>query len=259
MGRLLGSHADDTDLDRADLNKCPDCGCYFAGDNCPLCGKECPEHMRAGNRPVVKQPKRKRHTGPRSVVFIDWYHSWWFIIIMMLLFPLVGIILLITSPHEKWKKLLFAAIAVIYMAISSFGMGRILSNITEAFTSPVNDSLIKEEYIDKCQPVTAEAFYRMSESYRDQFVCIKLRIVTRVTYVDQHHTAKDYICYLCESENGSDFRIVVRDCLLENEQRFIPGDVITVYGEGADECEVYDSEYNSVKAPCLNMAYVTAP
>ena len=39
MGRLLGSFADREELDRPDLNKCPDCKCFFGGDNCPICGK----------------------------------------------------------------------------------------------------------------------------------------------------------------------------------------------------------------------------
>ena len=49
MGRMLGSHGSE-ELDRPDLNKCPDCGCFFSSDNCPLCGKPCPEEMRAGNK-----------------------------------------------------------------------------------------------------------------------------------------------------------------------------------------------------------------
>ena len=40
MGRMLGSFDNPEELDRPDLNKCPDCNCFFAGDNCPLCGKE---------------------------------------------------------------------------------------------------------------------------------------------------------------------------------------------------------------------------
>ena len=39
MGRMLGSFDPEDELDRPDLNKCPDCGCYFASDECPLCGK----------------------------------------------------------------------------------------------------------------------------------------------------------------------------------------------------------------------------
>ena len=86
MGKLLGAH-DSEELDRPDLNKCPDCRCFFAGDNCPLCGKKCPEEMRAGNRAKVK-PKKKRST-PNSgrVTFVSWYHSWLFIILMMFIMP----------------------------------------------------------------------------------------------------------------------------------------------------------------------------
>ncbi len=259
MGRLRGSHSDEQELDRPDLNKCPDCNCYFGGDNCPLCGKECPEHMRAGNRPAVKPVKKRRNSGPRSVVFIDWYHSWWFIVIMMLFFPLVGIILLITSPHERWKKILFAVLAAVYMGISTYGfwgIGNLISNVTDLWSSPVDDSLTKEEYVAKCETVSAEQFYRMSDRYEGQFVSVKLKVVTRVTYVADGYYEKDYVCYLCEGEDGSDYKIVVRDCLLEDSQKFISGDVITVYGEGAKECEVYDSEYTSTTAPCLHMAYV---
>ena len=36
MGRMLGAFADDEELDRPDLNKCPDCNCFFDGDFCPL-------------------------------------------------------------------------------------------------------------------------------------------------------------------------------------------------------------------------------
>lgn len=261
MGRLLGSHADDQELDRPDLNKCPDCDCYFAGDNCPLCGKLCPEEMRAGNRPAVKPTKRKRGSRrSRGVMFIDWYHSWWFIVIMMLVFTPAGIVLLITSPHERWKKILFAVIAAVYMAISTFGifgLQNLISDISDVFSSPVTKSLTREEYLAKCADISSEEFYRMSESYKDEFICMKLRVVTRVTYVDGYNE-KDYVCYLCEAENGSDYKIVVRDCLLQDQQRFITGDIITVYGEGAEECQVHDSEYNYTTAPCVNMAYAEA-
>ena len=82
MGRQLGTFLDEDELDRPDLNKCPDCGCFFAQDECPLCGKTCPEEMRAGNRKPPKKSRKKR-TGSDRVVFVDWYHSWWFIILML--------------------------------------------------------------------------------------------------------------------------------------------------------------------------------
>ena len=63
---MLGSFADENELDRPDLNKCPDCKCYFAGDNCPLCGKPCPEEMKAGNRKPPKKEKKKPPNGGRQ-------------------------------------------------------------------------------------------------------------------------------------------------------------------------------------------------
>ena len=85
------------DLDRPDLNKCPDCLCYFAGDNCPLCGKPCPENMKAGNRKVVRPaPKKAYDPNAGRTIFIPWYHSMWFMLIVSLFSPLIGIILFAT-------------------------------------------------------------------------------------------------------------------------------------------------------------------
>lgn len=257
MGRMLGSFADDQELDRPDLNKCPDCKCFFAGEKCPLCGKVCPEEMRAGNRAPVKQKKRKS-SGSDRVTFIEWYHSWWFIAIMLLIFPIVGAILLATSPYKTSRKVLFIIIAVIYFFVWRFGIGTIISGITDLWDKPVDDSISKEEYISLCENVTLEDICRSADGNKDKFMAVKLKIVKTVTYQDKYYNTKDYVCYLCEDENGSQYNIVIRDCLLEDQQRFISGDVITVYGEGAGECIAYDydTEYTEYKAPCLNMAYV---
>ena len=115
MGRLLGSFADEDELDRPDLNKCPDCECFFDGDECPICGKVCPEEYRAGNRKAVKKKRNKGGTQYR-VTFIPWYHSWWFILLMMFFSPfsIAGIVLLLTSPHKKGMKILFVTLMLIY-------------------------------------------------------------------------------------------------------------------------------------------------
>ena len=60
MGRNLGAFDNDEELDRPDLNKCPDCGCFFESLTCPICKKVCPEEMRAGNRPTVKKTRKKQ-------------------------------------------------------------------------------------------------------------------------------------------------------------------------------------------------------
>ena len=257
MGRMLGAFADDSELDRPDLNKCPDCNCFFAGNNCPICGKECPEEMRAGNRAPVKPKKQKRasYDGSRTT-FIEWYHSWWFIALMALFLPVVAIILLITSPYKRWKKILFVVLAVVYMLLSTYGISAIISDITDIWDKPVDASISREEYVERCESVSAEQIYRFADGYEDKFVCVKLKIIGRVTYVDDYYNAKNYVCYLCEAENGSSFNIVLRDCLVSGEQKLIEGDVVTVYGEGAGECNVFDEEYNDIYAPCINMAYV---
>ena len=256
MGRMLGSFADDQELDRPDLNKCPDCDCFFASDNCPLCGKPCPENMRAGNRPAVKKKNKRRQSGSGRVIFIQWYHSWWFIAIMMLLLPIVGIILLVTSPHKKWQKILFVAIAVVYTIFSTFGIGNIISGIADMWDTPVEESLTKEEYIARCEDISVEQLCRSADGYEEKFVSVRLKIVGKATYLDSYYNEKDYVCYLCEAEDGSQYKIILRDCLLEDRQKFIAGDIITVYGEGAGDCLAYDSEYTEWNAPCPNMAYV---
>ena len=98
------------ELDRPDLNKCPDCGCFFSGDNCPVCGMPCPEEMKAGNRKPVKQKRTFYQSSSGRVTFVRWYHSWWFIACMMFVSPIIGIILLLTSPHERKKKIIAAII-----------------------------------------------------------------------------------------------------------------------------------------------------
>ena len=258
MGRMLGTYAEDEDLDRADLNKCPDCGCYFAQDDCPLCGKPCPEHMRAGNRTVVKQKKRKKKNNNQSgrVVFIDWYYSWWFIILMMFLMPVVGILLLITSPHDKSKKTLFIVIAVIYLIISTIGISSVIGIVKTIFDRPVDTSLSKEDYIAACQTVAPEEFYRNPARYEDKFVTMTIKVVDYAQSAD-FYVGNDHVYYLCEAENGSVFTIIIRDCQVENNIKLIRGDVITVYGEGAGEVEVLDQEYDLYNEACLNVAYIT--
>ena len=175
MGRMLGSFADDNELDRPDLNKCPDCDCFFASDTCPLCKKVCPEEMRAGNRKPVKPKKQKRTSGPGRVTFISWYHRWWFILLMLWLMPIVGIILLISSPHDKWKKWLVAGICAVWLLFSYIGIGSIIGMISGIFDQPVDTSLSREAYIERCETVSAVQYYRGYADYEDDFVTVELK------------------------------------------------------------------------------------
>ena len=112
MGRMLGAFDNPRELDRPDLNKCPDCECFFAQDVCPLCGKVCPDDMRAGHRKAPKKERRRRDKGGR-VVFVEWYHSWLAIILFTIFIAPVGIILLLTSPHKTSHKVIFVVLAVV--------------------------------------------------------------------------------------------------------------------------------------------------
>ena len=174
---------------------------------------------------------------------------------MMFLFPLAGIILLITSPHEKWKKIVFAVIAAVYMVISTFGLGTVFSRISDLFDRPVDTSLTREEYVAACEAIAPEDLYRAPKAYEDEFITLTLRIVGRAAFVENGYETDDTY-YICEAESGSVYKIIVRDCLIDNAQNFISGDIITVYGEGAGECVAYDSEYVPTDGACVNMAYV---
>ena len=90
MGANLGFFAEDRERDFPELNKCPDCETFFADSNCPLCGKECPEEFRAGNRKQIKQKRHHRPSGNGRVQFVPWYYSAWFIVLMLIFSPPVG-------------------------------------------------------------------------------------------------------------------------------------------------------------------------
>ena len=249
MARLLGSFMDDEELDRPDLNKCPDCECYFPQDNCPICGKECPEEMRAGNR--KKQKKKKARNGrSKTVQYIDWYHRWWFIIIMLIVFPIIGIILLFGSPYKKGVKLAIAAVAIVYAIGSYYGFGRFFGQITEMFDQPVNTSLSRDEYMDKCTWLSGEDYYRRSEDHKGDFVKIVLTVKNYVNTSDHEY-------YLCEYSDGQKvYEIYIRDCVQDNSQRLTIDDVIIVYGECAGNVSIVDYGLEYDEGPCINAAYI---
>lgn len=259
MGRMLGSFDTPEELDRPDLNKCPDCNCFFAGDNCPLCGKECPEEYRAGNRKAVK-PQRKKRGGSGRVTFVEWYHSWWFIVVMMFIFPIVGIILLATSPHSRGKKITFCVIAAVYMVVSFIGIGTIIGGIRSLWYSPVDTSLSKEEYLASCENVSAEDFYRSSGEYEGKFISLELTVLTSAEYYPDYFEADKYTtCYICADDRGSQFYIIIRDCSRGTAKNFLTGDRITVWGEGAESISAYggvNNEFQEYFAPTVNAAYI---
>ena len=261
MGRMLGSFADEEELDRPDLNKCPDCGCFFGGLNCPICGKVCPEEMRAGNRKKVKRKKR-RNLGSGRVTFISWYHSWWFIVLMMFMAPVVGIVLLITSPHKTWKKVMFAVLAAVYMFVSTIGvgyLGDLIFGIGEWIDKPVNDYISMDEYVDRCSIVEAKEIYRSPSAFKNEYVCVDLVVIKKTDYAFGQSRTFDDTYYVCTPADGSGYIIILRDCLVNGEKNLMVGDYITVYGEVSKytvTCYFENDVNGEYEGPCVNMAYV---
>ena len=245
MGRMLGAH-DSDELDRPDLNKCPDCGCYFAQTHCPLCNKLCPEEMRAGNRAAPKRPKRRSNSSGR-VQFIPWYHSWWFILIMMYLMPIVGIILFFTSPYSKKAKIIAASVVVaVYVVGFALASGIVMDLLRG---SPVNDDIPRAEYVELCESVSVEDFHR--DVYNEgRYVCMELTVVDRVQGEEVGDTY-----YRCRSAQGGELSVLVRDCHVEGRVNYLAGDVILVWGESAGMQTSWGSDDEFSELPCLYMAY----
>ena len=240
MGRSLGYH-DSEELDRPELNKCPECECFFASDACPLCGRICPEEMRAGNRAKVKKVKRKNTSG--RVQFISWYHSWWFILLMMYVMPIAGIILFFTSPHSKKSKITVAAIVVGgYLLLLLLGSGWLWSLTNNP---PVNDDISRTEYVELCEPMSVEDYYRDAYN-RGNYVALELRVVDATT--DQDGVTR----YLCTNRNVESVQIILLDYSVERKTNYMRGDIVRVYGECSGTTVSWFKEEN---IPCLYMAY----
>ncbi len=258
MGKLLGSH-DTDDLNRPDLNKCPECGSYFApdADNCPICGAYCPEDCRAGTRPAPKHKKQSFSRASSRVVFVEWYHSFWFIALAMLFMPIVGIILLITSPHKTKSKVLFAAAALLYTVFVSWGVGGILLHvITQGSDTPDRPTVSIEEYAPSCTAVDAVTYYRTPNAYLDQRITLTLKVTERITDSESQQLGEDgYIWYLC-TDSESRISLLVRD-LTENTVNLLPGDTVCIYGIGVGERTVYDAAYTAHTAPAIQAFYLT--
>ena len=250
MGRSLG-YFDSDELDRPELNKCPDCECYFASEECPLCGKICPEAFRAGNRAPVKKPKKRKNSSGR-VQFIAWYHSWWFILIMFFVSRIAGLILFITSPYSKKAKIITAASVVGgYLLLLALGSGWLWSFINQPL---VNDKISREEYVQLCEPMDVEDFYRHAGD-EGRYVSMELTVVEKC--VEQSEDVYDIgaTYYRCRDRSGGELIIYVQDCNLGNPLQFLPGDMIRVYGESAGTVSFWQNTTYTEALPCLYMAY----
>ena len=243
MGRNLG-YFDSDELDRPELNKCPDCECFFASEECPLCGKVCPEAFRAGNRAKVKPPKKRKNSSGR-VQFISWYHSWVFIAVMMVVQPIIGIILFFTSPHSKKSKIIAASIVV-----GAYVLGGLLIMLINGLLlglfekSPVNDDISRTEYVALCETMSVEDYHR--DAYNEgNYVTLELTVGPQIK-------ADGETYYLCTDLNGGDVKILLCDYSVEKQTNYMPGDMIRVWGECSGTVR---SGIAGDEIPLLYMAY----
>ena len=263
MSRQLGAFDPEDQLDRPDLNKCPDCGCYFATVDCPLCGKECPPEMRAGARVEPKVKRKKTGSSSGRVQFIPWYHSWWFILIMMFVFPVAGVVLLATSPYQKKWKIVFITLAVVILVLEYTGLGSLLISIAmSGGRKPVNKRLSREQYVETCAGVDAEEYFRRGTD--KGYYSMELTVDCTVSWEDTW-TINPYAyasgdlpaVYLCHDPDDPTAYVFVLDYQLDRPVTLRAGDRITVYGQSAGESAVsVEVSGKTVTAPRLYAAYI---
>ncbi len=175
---------------------------------------------------------------------------------MMFVMPIAGIILLATSPHSKKAKITFIILGIIYLIISTIGIGTIIGSIAEIIDPPVNTRLSREEYIAKCEQVEAEDVWRAPELYKNKYVSLTVTVIGSFESVETTFPTDKYTkYYICRVDNGINDTLLVRSCIQSGASNFAAGDIITVYGEGDGTVSVFDYDYNGYNSPCVNAAY----
>ena len=248
-------------VDYPDLNKCPDCETFFAADCCPICGKSCPEEMRAGNRKAVKPKKKKRRRGNTDrVQFVPWYFSNIFIIAMLILSPIIGLILTWQGPWRRgWK--IFATLALIFPYVGGLLIALIISLVASLVGGggelPVNLDLPKEAYVEQCQGVDVETLYREADARIDEYVTLTLTVdgIWNDESDDGEYTV--YLeCHATDAD-GREWRFLVRDWRQSDRINLAVGDRITVWGQVGGNVTIYNYTAGKLTSPCIHMLYVT--
>ena len=260
MGTPIGFFSEESSTDYPELNKCPDCETYFQTLTCPLCGKECPVEMRAGNRKTVKQKKHRRSRGNGRVQFIPWYMSAWFIIAMLVIFPLVGLILLWQSDWRRGWKIF----ATVLTAGGYFLGGSIIWLLLDLFTGifrssdiPKAPDIPQTEYAALCEQVDLEALYRQPDAFAERKVSVQLT-VRAVLFDESEMQGEGYpLYYDCVAQaNGRELHFLVRDLVAEGKINLMEGDRIMVWGEVEGNRRIYNSSSGTLSAPCIRMFFV---
>ncbi len=256
MSRQLGFFDDDI-RDFPELNKCPDCETFFAEAYCPICGKLCPEEMRAGNRAAPKKEKRRNTYSNGRVQFVPWYYSAWFIILMLFAMPIVGLILLWSSHWSKTWKITLTAILIVGYILVTVGMPMLMMFLFDDSPidpNPITDGLSDGEYRLRCEAVSPETLYRQASDMEDDFVTLTGRIERIHNVLDYEETLRYYTVSVRDSHE-KEWQFLVRDCREGNTFNLAVGDEITLWGEVAGNETVYTSD-DTVSLPTVNMAIV---
>jgi hypothetical protein len=165
---------------------------------------------------------------------------------------IAGLILFITSPYSKKAKIITAASVVGGFVLLLVAGGILLPMLWDQ--PLVNDKLPREEYVQRCERMDVESFYRVTNDY-GRFVCLELTVIEK----DVEHSIDVYdigaTYYLCRDAGGGETVIYVQDCNLGQPMQFLPGDMIRVYGESAGMMAFLRGESYTEERPCLYMAY----
>ena len=256
MGTPMG-YFDDDARDYPELNKCPDCETFFADLNCPLCGKECPEAFRAGNRKPVKVKKQRRR-GSERVQFVPWYFSTWFIILMLVVQPIIGLVLMWAGGWRKPAKIVVTVLLVLayFSSLITGGLALILSALMgKNDAPPVSTDLSQAEYIQICEDISAEELYRNVTAHLGEEVALTVQIKGK--WDGREYYEEQYTTYLqCVAvENGREWEFLIRDCRGEGAFNLAVGDVITVYGEVGGNMSIHNYTAGDLSAPGVNMLF----
>ena len=248
--------------DYPELNKCPDCETFFASNNCPLCGRECPESMRAGNRKRIKEKKNptyEKHSSGR-VQFVPWYYSTWFIILMLVVQPIIGLILAWTGPWKRGGKLLATVILLLpYILGGLFGIvWGLAMNILTDYTLPVNTEISQEEYVALCEELPAETVWRQADSLTEKYVTMTLTV--EAVWEDEYAYYTDYAYpryFECTvTEEGETYTFLLHDFRRSAGVNLREGDVITVWGQIGGNETISNTAVGSMTHPCINILYL---
>ncbi len=254
MSRQLGFF-DDEVRDFPELNKCPDCETFFADSNCPLCGKECPLEMRAGNRKPVKAPK-KRSSGSNRVQFVPWYYSTWFIILMLIFMPIVGLILLWTGYWKKhWKVIATVVLVGGYLFTSV-----LLPLLTQLYLwkteIPVNTAVSEAEYKELCEAVAPEELFRYAGTMTEEYITLEVTVDAIIESQEDWEYTTYYVCHA--SDGQKQWRFLLRDWRPQASRVNVAvGDDLTVWGEVGGNMTVYDQNGTEHSAPGIHALYLT--